>query len=56
MLISNQKGYSREKVGRPFDPGAYLYVGSTRATWIPLADKEIIVSYSSNEWNERCGV
>jgi predicted phosphohydrolase len=35
MLISNQKGYSREKVGRPFDPGAHLYVESTRATWIP---------------------
>jgi hypothetical protein len=39
MLVSNQKGYSREEVGRPFDPGAYLHVRATRATWVQSSQK-----------------
>jgi predicted phosphohydrolase len=35
VLLSNQKGYERKAVGRPFDPGVYLRIEGTKATWVP---------------------
>ncbi|GAQ91693.1 putative endonuclease [Klebsormidium nitens] len=45
MLVSNQKGYNGEAVGRPFDPGAFLQIDGTKAT--PFTKKSNLTRHVS---------